>query len=140
MSTMTGTEYMGNNALDGAGLQKQLLMDIHEIFASEDDREDKDRKGEEGNDEQDGDEDEVVDLVDMANKTEKLRDVLEAVRQLWSTKSEHVDLVTEKLADGSRDRKCTSVFSASKGPIACLADISPGKHNTTVEGYVLIKA
>lgn len=49
-------------------------------------------------------EDGEVDLADQQRRTEKLKGALSVLAQLWKLKSNQIDLVTEKLADGSRDR------------------------------------
>jgi hypothetical protein len=51
---------------------------------------------------EDDDEEDEVDLEDQERRTEKLKAVLSPLAQLWWSSSEHIDLVTEKLADGSR--------------------------------------
>jgi len=45
-----------------------------------------------------------VDLEDQRRRTERLRTVVPALTQLWWSGSEEIDLVAEKLGDGSRDR------------------------------------
>ena len=51
------------------------------------------------------DEDEEVDLEDQKRRTDRLKEGLSTVAQLWWSGSEYMDVVAEKLADGSRDRK-----------------------------------
>lgn len=69
----------------------------------------------------------VLDLEDQRRRTDRLREVLPALAQLWWSDSDQIDLVAEKLGDGSRDRKlypfqeycssllapCTVVYSVS---------------------------
>lgn len=53
----------------------------------------------------DEEEEPVVDFEDRQRRTERLKGVLSTLAQLWWTDSEHMDVVAEKLADGSRDRE-----------------------------------
>jgi hypothetical protein len=81
--------------------QGLMMKSIQEIFELE---EEPAKEDEEMADE--GEEDEpVVDLEDQARRTERLKGVLSTLAQLWWSDSDHIDLVAEKLADGSRDRK-----------------------------------
>lgn len=50
----------------------------------------------------DDEEEEVIDVEDQERRTDKLKNALSPLAQLWWSGSEHIDLVTEKLADGSR--------------------------------------
>ena len=56
------------------------------------------------------DEEPEVDLEDQQKRTEKLKSILPTIAQLWWCRSEHMELATEKLADGSRNRECTSLL------------------------------
>lgn len=48
---------------------------------------------------------------DMRMRTAKLNELLQKLWSLWMESSNHVEAVTEKLADGSRDRKfCLGSF------------------------------
>lgn len=67
---------------------------------------------------EDGDEGLVVDLEDQRRRTVRLRGALPTLAQLWWSDSDQIDLVAEKLGDGSRDRKqlpfpeyCSSLFN-----------------------------
>ncbi|KAH6707768.1 armadillo-type protein [Leptodontidium sp. MPI-SDFR-AT-0119] len=53
----------------------------------------------------DDEEEEDVDLEDQQRRTERLKGVLSLLAQLWWADSDQIDLVAEKLADGSRDPK-----------------------------------
>ncbi|KAH8808522.1 armadillo-type protein [Xylogone sp. PMI_703] len=55
--------------------------------------------------EEDDDESSNVDLADQSRRTARLRAVLSDVVQLWLIRSEHIEHMTEKLADGSRNPK-----------------------------------
>lgn len=81
--------------------QSQMMKSIQEIFELE---EEQPREDEEMAD-VDEDVEEEVDLEDQQRRTERLKGVLGTLAQLWWSDSEHMDLVAEKLADGSRDRK-----------------------------------
>jgi hypothetical protein len=79
----------------------------------------------------DEEEEEVVDLEDQERRTEKLKTALTPLAQLWWSGSEHIDLVTEKLADGSRasmlliPRKISWVFFSCTSPLyLCSSKIS----------------
>lgn len=52
----------------------------------------------------------VINLEDQLRRTESLKGVLSILAQLWWADSEEIDLVTEKLADGSRDRELNLRF------------------------------
>jgi len=81
--------------------EEKLAMSkrIQDIFDSEPADEDQ-VMGEDDDEEEE--EEEVVDLEDQDRRSEKLKAVLSPLSQLWWSGSEHIDLVTEKLADGSR--------------------------------------
>jgi len=49
--------------------------------------------------------DDEVDLEDQQRRTERLKGVVPLLAQLWWADSDQLDLVAEKLADGSRDPK-----------------------------------
>lgn len=53
----------------------------------------------------------VIDVDDQEKRTESLKTVLPTIAQLWWAGSEQMDVVTEKLADASRDRKSQQQFS-----------------------------
>ena len=56
---------------------------------------------------------EIEDLEDQRRRTEKLKEALELLGNLWWSGSDYMELLTEKLADGSRDRKSSqSLLSA----------------------------
>ena len=78
--------------------QKSMMESIVAVFNLEE-TQDQEMRDE-------GDEEEVeVDLEDQRRRTERLVIALNVVEKLWWASSEHVEAVTEKLADGSRDRK-----------------------------------
>ena len=54
---------------------------------------------------EDDDTEPVVDLVDQERRKTKLEALLPTLAQLWWSDSEHMDVATELLADGSRDCK-----------------------------------
>lgn len=81
--------------------QTKMSRSIIEIFDLEEETTNDDvEMGEE-----DDDDEPVVDLEDQQRRTERLRRVLPALAQLWWSESGQIDLVAEKLGDGSRDRK-----------------------------------
>ena len=81
--------------------QGGMMKSIGEIFELEEEVQG------ENDDMADGDEEEsVVDLEDQQRRTERLKGALSMLAQLWWSDSEHMDLVAERLADGSRDREC----------------------------------
>ena len=103
-SPMSSALLAGNGALSlqlSAEEQSTMMKSIQEIFELEEEEPKEDVEMGEGKDE----EEEVVDLEDQARRTERLKGVLSTLAQLWWSDSEHMDLVAEKLADGSRDRK-----------------------------------
>ncbi len=78
------------------------------------------------------DEEPVVDLEDQWRRTDRLSGVLPALAQLWWSDSDQIDLATEKLGDGSRDRKlfflqntvhhylvCAEIFPVSSADAGC---------------------
>jgi hypothetical protein len=73
----------------------------------------------------DGDEmgegDAVVDMGDRNRRTERLKGVCSALDQLWWTGSDLMVGATEKLADGSRDRK--SFRTTALVLISCIYDL-----------------
>jgi hypothetical protein len=80
--------------------QNKMMRSIVEIFELEEDPSNRDVElGE------DDDEESVMDLEDQLRRTERLRGVLPTLAQLWWSDSDQIDLVAEKLGDGSRDRK-----------------------------------
>ena len=80
--------------------RNRLMRSIVEIFELEESSANGDVEMEE-----DGDEEPVVDLEDQRRRTERLRGVLPVLAQLWWSDSVQMDVVAEKLGDGSRDRK-----------------------------------
>ena len=54
--------------------------------------------------------DDDVDLEDQQRRTERLKGVVPLLAQLWWADSDQLDLVAEKLADGSRDREYIHIF------------------------------
>ena len=54
--------------------------------------------------------DDEVDLEDQQRRTERLKGVVPLLAQLWWADSDQLDLVAEKLADGSRDREYNHIF------------------------------
>jgi hypothetical protein len=82
--------------------QRNMMKSIEEIFQLEEVMADG------GNGEEEigeADEESTVDVEDQRMRTEKLAGTLSTLAQLWWAGSEHMDLATEKLADGSRDRE-----------------------------------
>lgn len=86
-----------------AAEQRGMMDSIIAIFQLEED-EDREMKDEE-------DEEDEVDLEDQHRRTERLRGALDVLGKLWWARSEHVETVTEKLADGSRDRELIQQLS-----------------------------
>ncbi|KAI6713290.1 hypothetical protein JHW43_004163 [Diplocarpon mali] len=74
------------------------ILDIFEL--EEEPRNEDERIEEDG-----GEEKEATDLEDQQQRTEKLKGALPVMAQLWRADSDQIDLVAEKLADGSRDPK-----------------------------------
>jgi hypothetical protein len=79
--------------------QSIMMKSIQEIFELEESQDEVMGEGDE-------EEEPEVDLEDQARRTERLKGVLSTLAQLWWSDSEDMDLVAEKLADGSRDREC----------------------------------
>jgi len=77
--------------------QRRKMESIVEIFDLKEDHDEEMRD--------EDDEESIVDLEDQQRRTERLRGVFPALRQLWQSSSDYVDLIAEKLGDGSRDRK-----------------------------------
>jgi len=93
--------------------QTKMSRSIVEIFELEEDpmKEDVEMEG-------DDEEEPAVDPEDQRRRTDRLSAVLPALAQLWWSDSDQIDLVAEKLGDGSRDRKlssfpecCSSLFN-----------------------------
>ena len=80
--------------------QKKMSRSIVEIFELEEEPVNEDEEMGEADDEEP-----VVDLEDRRRRTDRLRDALPTVAQLWWSDSDQIVLVAEKLGDGSRDRK-----------------------------------
>jgi hypothetical protein len=99
--------------------EEKLAMSkqIRDIFDSEPADEDQ-VMGED--DDEDEEEYDGVHLEDQQRRTEKLKTVLSPIAQLWYSGSEHIDLVTERLADGSRESKSNN-FQKSFFDVYCLA-------------------
>lgn len=55
--------------------------------------------------EMDDAEESIFDVENQEKRTESLKAVLPTIAQMWWADSEQMDVVTEKLADASRDRK-----------------------------------
>lgn len=87
--------------------QSIIMKSIQEIFELEESQDEEMGEGDE-------DEDPVVDLEDQERRTERLRGALSTLAQLWWSDSELMDLVAEKLADGSRDREFFLFWSGSR--------------------------
>jgi hypothetical protein len=92
--------------------QARMMRNIVEIFDLEEEPQNEDVEMRE-----DDEEEPVVDLEDQRRRTDRLRGVLPALAQLWWSDSDQIDLVAEKLGDGSRNRKlcpfqeyCSSLF------------------------------
>ncbi|KAL3427756.1 GTP binding protein [Phlyctema vagabunda] len=81
--------------------QHHMMASISDVFDLEEEppREDEEMVGNEA------DEEEVVDVEDQQRRTERLKSILATLAQLWWSDSRYMDVVTEKLADGSRDPK-----------------------------------
>ncbi|KAF4629001.1 hypothetical protein G7Y89_g9148 [Cudoniella acicularis] len=77
--------------------QSKMAKSIREIFQLEEEPEDEDQAMGEG------DEEPEIDQDDQRRRTERLSNALINLNQLWWSGYEHMDLVTECLADGSRD-------------------------------------
>ena len=80
--------------------KRAMTRSVQEIFDMEEEQKEDVEMGDRGDEEE-----EIVDLEDQSRRTEKLKSVLSTLGQLWSSGSEHMDLVAEKLGDGSRDRE-----------------------------------
>lgn len=99
-------DILGNNLLDANVLnvplsaeeQGHMMESIATIFELEEEQPKEDE-------DEDDETEEVVDFEDRERRTERLKGVLPTLAQLWWSDSVHMDLVAEKLADGSRDRK-----------------------------------
>ena len=100
-SKPTNLGFLGNEGMSislSAEEQSVMMKSIQDIFELEEEPEDEEMG--------DGDEEEPeVDLEDQERRTERLKGVLSTLAQLWWSDSEHMDLVAEKLANGSRDRE-----------------------------------
>lgn len=81
--------------------QRDMMGKIQEILELEEDSELVDQEMVDGDDEGPG----AVDLEDRRQRTQKLVGILTTITELWWSGSEQMDLVVEKLADSSRDRK-----------------------------------
>jgi hypothetical protein len=86
--------------------QTKMSRSIVEIFELEEESMNEDVEMEE-----DDEEEPVVDLEDRRKRTDRLRGVLPALAQLWWSDSDQIDLVAEKLGDGSRDRKLFPIIN-----------------------------
>lgn len=105
MVAKTASKISTASSQTGSGLpslqeQKSMMESIVQIFhlEEEDDEEMRDEV-------EDGDEEVEVDLEDQNRRTERLSGVMDILGKLWWARSEHFEAVTEKLADGSRDRE-----------------------------------
>jgi hypothetical protein len=81
--------------------QVKMSRNILNLFELEEVPQNEDEEMADGED----DDEPEVDLVDQQQRTERLKGVLPTLAQLWWANSDQMDVVTEKLADGSRDRK-----------------------------------
>ena len=81
--------------------QMSMMKSIQAIFELEEELPNEDEEMVGGDEE----EEPVIDLEDQQRRTERLKGVLSTLAQLWWSDSVHMDLVAEKLADGSRDRE-----------------------------------
>ena len=86
-------------------MQNKMTRSIVEIFELE-------GPSKEGVEMGDDEEEHVVDLDGQRRRTERLKEALPALAQLWWCDSDQMDLVAEKLGDGSRDRKPLLFLSA----------------------------
>ena len=85
----------------GVEEQNSMMKSFGEIFELE-------QTQEEDEEMIDGSEEEnPFDLEDQQRRTERLKGVLRTLAQLWWNDSEHMNSIAEKLADGSRDRRCS---------------------------------
>ena len=85
--------------------QKEMMESIVEIFHLDEEEVREDVEMGEGDEE-------VVDFEDQKRRTERLSEALEMLGKLWWARSEFVEVVTEKLADGSRDRELLSFWDS----------------------------
>jgi hypothetical protein len=98
-SPMNYVSNPSSSSLNLSAEQNVMMRDIEEIFRLEEEQPKEDQ--EMGGD----DDEEEIDLEDQQRRTAKLKGILPTLTQLWWSNSEHMDLATEKLADGSRDRE-----------------------------------
>jgi hypothetical protein len=108
-SSMNYAFSSGSLKLDlSAGEQINSMARIAAIFQSEEELPVENQEMPDADDEEP-----EVDLEDQRRRTEILKEVLPTLAQLWWCQSECMDLVVEKLADGSRNREseATSVLS-----------------------------
>jgi hypothetical protein len=89
--------------------QKAMASRIKAIFDIEEHPKDEDVEMNDG--EEDGEP--VIDLEDRKRRTEVLKSILSTLAQLWWSDSEEMDIVTEKLADGSRDCELYLLYGPS---------------------------
>jgi hypothetical protein len=89
--------------------QKAMASRIKAIFDIEEHPNDEDVEMNDG--EEDGEP--VIDLEDQKRRTEVLKSILSTLAQLWWSDSEEMDIVTEKLADGSRDCELYLLYGPS---------------------------
>ena len=83
--------------------QIKMLKSIEDVFEPGEDAPNDDVDI--GDDDEEDSAESAVDLEDQNRRTERLKGILSTLAQLWWVGSEQMDLVAEKLADGSRDRK-----------------------------------
>ncbi|RDW71776.1 hypothetical protein BP5796_07810 [Coleophoma crateriformis] len=88
----------------------------------------------------DDDTEEQVDIEDQQRRTARLKGALPTLAQMWWSDSEHMDLMAEKLADGSRDHYEPAQLQASNSYLTkSLVELisSPRFSNSTAFlGYV----
>jgi len=111
--------HAGNGAMRlqlSAEEQNTMMKSIQDIFELEEEQPKEDVEMGES-----GEEEEAVDLEDQSRRTERLKGVLSTLAQLWWSDSEHMDLVAEKLGDGSRDRKLDALSFSNQTLYAFLA-------------------
>ncbi|PBP17238.1 GTP binding protein, partial [Diplocarpon rosae] len=97
------SEVLGTHSLNlrlSAEKARCISKSILEILKLEEEPRNEDQKTEDHDDEE-----EVIDLENQQQRTERLKEALPVMAQLWWADSDQINLVAEKLADGSRDPK-----------------------------------
>ncbi|KAK2626870.1 hypothetical protein QTJ16_004045 [Diplocarpon rosae] len=95
------SEVLGTHSLNlrlSAEKARCISKSILEILKLEEEPRNEDQKTEDHDDEE-----EVIDLENQQQRTERLKEALPVMAQLWWADSDQINLVAEKLADGSRD-------------------------------------